>query len=52
MIKLYGREDCHDCVDCKTSLDANGLEYDFRDIGKSLHDMAVFIKLRDFSIDL
>ena len=47
MIKIYGREDCPDCVNLKNSLDANSAEYDFRDIGRSLHDMAVFIKIRD-----
>jgi glutaredoxin-related protein len=47
MIKIYGREDCQDCVNLKASLDANNVEYDFRNIGDSLHDMAVFIKIRD-----
>ena len=49
MIKIYGREDCHDCVDCKASFDINGIEYDFHDIGKSLQDMAAFIKIRDLN---
>ena len=49
MIKLYGRDDCPDCVNCKQNLDANGIEYDFRDIGKSLRNMAVFIKIRDIN---
>ena len=49
MLKIYGRSDCHDCVDCKASFDEAGLEYDFRDIGKSLKDMAVFFKIRDLN---
>ena len=49
MIKVYGRKDCPDCVNCKNSLDENGVEYDYRDIGESLHDMAVFLKIRDTS---
>ncbi|SFG68745.1 hypothetical protein [Oribacterium sp. WCC10] len=47
MIKVYGRDDCIDCINFKKSLDATDIEYDFRDIGKSLHDMAVFLKIRD-----
>ena len=47
MLKIYGREDCQDCVNLKASLDANNVAYDFRNIGDSLHDMAVFIKIRD-----
>ena len=42
MLKIYGREDCQDCVNLKASLDANNVAYDFRNIGDSLHDMAVF----------
>ena len=49
MIKIYGRDDCPDCVACKASFDEGGLEYDFRDIGKSLKDMAVFLKIRDIN---
>lgn len=49
MLKIYGREDCPDCVACKSSFDEAGLEYDFRDIGKSLKDMAVFFKIRDLN---
>ncbi|SDI87784.1 Glutaredoxin-related protein [Pseudobutyrivibrio sp. 49] len=49
MLKIYGRDDCPDCVACKASFDEAGLEYDFRDIGKSLKDMAVFIKIRDIN---
>ena len=49
MIKVYGRDDCPDCVAFKASFDANGIEYDFRDIGKSLKDMAVFFKIRDLN---
>lgn len=47
MLKIYGRDDCPDCVNFKASLDANGVTYDFRDVGKSLRDMAVFLKIRD-----
>ncbi len=47
MLKIYGREDCQDYVNLKASLDANNVAYDFRNIGDSLHDMAVFIKIRD-----
>lgn len=49
MIKIYGRDDCPDCVACKSSFDEAGLEYDFRDIGKSLKEMAVFLKIRDIN---
>ena len=49
MIKIYGRDDCPDCVACKVNFDEAGLEYDFRDIGKSLKDMAIFLKIRDIN---
>ncbi|MCR4746508.1 MAG: glutaredoxin [Lachnospiraceae bacterium] len=49
MIKIYGTELCKDCVALKANLDANKVEYDFRDIGKTLKDLAVFIKIRDLN---
>lgn len=49
MLKIYGRDDCIDCATCKKNFDEAGLEYDFRDIGKSLKDMAVFFKIRDLN---
>ena len=47
MIKVYGRDDCKDCIAFKAAFDEAGIEYDFRDIGKSLEDMAIFLKIRD-----
>lgn len=47
MLKIYGRSDCPDCANCKASLDAKGIEYDFRDIKESLHEFHVFMKIRD-----
>jgi len=49
MIKIYGMDICPDCVACKASFDANGIEYDFRDIGKSTRELGVFIKIRDLN---
>ena len=49
MIKIYGRSDCIDCIACKKSFDKSGLEYDFRDIGESLRELAVFLKIRDLN---
>ena len=47
MVKIYGREDCIDCAAFKKACDENEIDYDFRDIGKSLREMAVFLKIRD-----
>lgn len=49
MIKIYGRSDCPDCVACKASFDENGIAYDYRDIGSSIKDMAIFLKIRDLN---
>ena len=43
MIKIYGTGLCKDCVAFKASLDANGVEYDFRDIGSDLKALKEFI---------
>ena len=49
MIKIYGRSDCVDCIACKRSFDESGMEYDFRDIGESLRELAIFLKIRDLN---
>ncbi len=49
MVKIYGRLDCPDCTACKASFDENGIEYDYRDIGESIKNMAVFLKIRDLN---
>ena len=49
MIKIYGRSDCIECISCKKNFDESGLSYDFRDIGESLRELAVFLKIRDLN---
>ncbi len=49
MIQIYGTDMCRHCVSFKAGLDANGAEYDFRDISKNLKDMSEFIKIRDLN---
>ncbi|MBQ6508737.1 MAG: hypothetical protein IJI07_04615 [Flexilinea sp.] len=47
MLKIFGSKVCPDCVACKNSLDANGVDYDFVDITDSMKNLKEFLKLRD-----
>ncbi len=47
MIIVYGRMDCPDCVNAKKNLEANGISYEFKNIGESILEMKKFLKLRD-----
>lgn len=47
MLKIYGSEMCPDCTQCKKNFDANGIEYEFLDVCKSLQNLRNFLILRD-----
>ena len=47
MLTIYGSKICPDCVACKSSLDANGIAYDFIDITDSMQNLKKFLRLRD-----
>lgn len=47
MLKIYGSEQCHDCIACKHNFDKYGIAYHFIDINKNIHDLAAFLALRD-----
>lgn len=47
MIKFYGTDLCHDCVEAKEYLKNIGINYEFIDITKSIHNLKEFLALRD-----
>ena len=47
MLKIYGSEQCRDCVICKNELDAAGVEYLYLNISENLLFLKKFLKLRD-----
>ena len=47
MLKIYGSEQCPDCVNCKRDLDAAGVAYVYLNISENLLFLKKFLKLRD-----
>ena len=47
MLKIFGSEQCPDCVNCKRDLDAAGVEYLYLNISENLLFLKKFLKLRD-----
>ena len=47
MLKIYGSEQCPDCINCKRDLDAAGVEYLYLNISENLLFLKKFLKLRD-----
>ena len=47
MLRIYGSEFCPHCTACKKALDAEGTEYEYIDINKSLRDLKIFLHYRD-----
>ena len=47
MLKIYGSEQCPDCVNCKRDLEAAGVEYVYLNISENLLFLKKFLKLRD-----
>lgn len=47
MLKIYGSEQCPDCVNCKRDPDAAGVEYLYLNISENLLFLKKFLKLRD-----
>ena len=47
MLKIYGSEQCPDCVNCKRDLDAAGVDYLYLNISENLLFLKKFLKLRD-----
>ena len=47
MLKIYGSEQCPDCVNCKRDLDAANVPYVYLNISENLLFLKKFLKLRD-----
>ena len=47
MLKIYGSEQCPDCVNCKRDLEAAGVEFLYMNISENLLFLKKFLKLRD-----
>lgn len=47
MVRIYGSDLCPDCVACKNSFDANGVEYEMINITAGMRELKAFLKLRD-----
>ncbi len=47
MLKIYGTDQCPDCVACKADLDKAGVEYAYLDISQDLRQLKAFLALRD-----
>ena len=47
MLKIYGSEQCPDCINCKRDLNAAGVEYLYLNISENLLFLKKFLKLRD-----
>ena len=47
MLKIYGSEQCPDCVKCKQDLDRANVPYVYLNISENLLFLKKFLKLRD-----
>ena len=47
MLKIYGSEQCPDCINCKRDLEAAGVEFLYMNISENLLFLKKFLKLRD-----
>ena len=47
MLKIYGSEQCPDCINCKRDLEAAGVEFLYLNISENLLFLKKFLKLRD-----
>ena len=47
MLKIYGSEQCPDCINCKRDLDAAAVPYLYLNISENLLFLKKFLKLRD-----
>ena len=47
MLKIYGSEQCPDCMNCKRDLEAAGVEFLYMNISENLLFLKKFLKLRD-----
>ena len=47
MLKIYGSEQCPDCVNCKRDLEAAGVKFLYMNISENLLFLKKFLKLRD-----
>ena len=47
MLKIYGSEQCPDCINCKADLDQAGVPYVYLNISENLLFLKKFLKLRD-----
>ncbi len=47
MFKIYGSPMCPDCRECKANFDVNNVPYEFIDINENLHNLKVFLMMRD-----
>lgn len=44
---IYGSMLCPDCVECRKDLDAEGIQYDYRDFSENLLYLKEFLRIRD-----
>ena len=47
MLKIYGCQQCPDCVKCKEDLEKAGVEFLYLNISENLLFLKQFLKLRD-----
>lgn len=47
MLKIYGCQQCPDCVKCKNELEQAGVEFLYLNISENLLFLKQFLKLRD-----
>ena len=47
MLKIYGSEQCPDCINCKRDLEAAGVKFLYMNISENLLFLKKFLKLRD-----
>lgn len=47
MLKIYGSEQCPDCINCKKDLEKAGVPFLYLNINENLLFLKQFLKLRD-----
>lgn len=47
MLKIYGSDQCPDCVECKADLDKAGVSYEYCSIAENLRYLKEFLVIRD-----
>ena len=47
MLKIYGSDQCPDCINCKADLDKAGVAYEYCSIAENLLYLKEFLAIRD-----